>query len=193
MTLLKRILIETRSIAVPLVLALLVNVVVYVAVVHPLVAESANEADRAAAATRALEVAHRDQAQAQALVVGKSRATEELATFYEKVLPGSYADAAWRLNFARIPALARKANVKFEKRDAEPDKTAVKDQRFGRVKTRIVLQGEYESIRQFIYELESTPDFLILDAVMLAQAEANKPLTLTLELSTYYRLGANGT
>ena len=53
-------------------------------------------------------------------------------------------------------------------------------------------QGDYESFRQFIYELESAPEFVIIDDVTLAQNDPDKPLTLTLELSTYYRLGANG-
>ena len=193
MTLFKRILIETRSVAVPFVLALLVNVGVYVLVVRPLAAKSANEADRAAAATAALRWAERDLSQAQALVVSKSRADQELTTFYDKVLPGSLSEAAWRLLYARVPKLSRDTHVKFEKRDTEEDKATVKDQRFGRVKTRIVFQGEYENIRQLIYELESAPEFVIIDSITLAQGEANKPLTLTMELSTYYRLGANGT
>ena len=116
--------------------ALLVNVGVYVLVVRPLEAKSANEEDRAAAAAQALKSAEQDLQQAQALVVGKSRADQELTTFYEKVLPGSLSEAAWRLTFARIPSLARKANVKFEKRDTEPDKS-LKDLRFGRVKARL--------------------------------------------------------
>jgi type II secretion system (T2SS) protein M len=188
MTLFKRILIEKRAVAIPLVLALLVNIGVYVLVVHPLAAKSANEADRAANATAALKVAQRDLTQAQALVGGKSRADQELATFYDKVLPGSQSEAAWRLLYARIPKLSQKTNVKFEKRDTEPDKSALKDARYGRVKTRVVFQGEYENIRQLIYELESAPEFVIIDAVTLAQSETNKPLTLTVELSTYYRL-----
>ena len=56
----------------------------------------------------------------------------------------------------------------------------------------MVLQGDYESFRQFIYELESAPEFVIIDDVTLAQNDPTKPLTLTLQLSTYYRLGANG-
>src|SRR5438128_4740653 len=184
MTLFKRILVEKRSAIVPLVLALLANVGVYVLVVHPLAEKSANEADRAAAATAALRRAERDLSQAQALVVSKSRADQELTTFYEKVLPGSYSEAAWRLLYARIPALSRKASVKFEKRDTEQDKATLKDQRYGRVKTRIVFQGEYENIRQLIYQLESAPEFVIIDSITLAQSEANKPLTLTMELST---------
>ncbi len=54
----------------------------------------------------------------------------------------------------------------------------------------MVLQGEYENIRRFVYELETAPEFVIIDDVTLTQADAAKPLTLTLELSTYYRLGA---
>ena len=102
MKLLKRILIEKRAVAIPLVLALLVNVGVYVLVVHPLAAKSANEADRAANASAALKVAQRDLTQAQALVGGKARADQELTTFYEKVLPGSESEAAWRLLYARM-------------------------------------------------------------------------------------------
>jgi hypothetical protein len=33
---------------------------------------------------------------------------------------------------------------------------------------------------------------VIIDDVTLAQNDAGKPLTLTLELSTYFRLGVNG-
>ena len=54
-------------------------------------------------------------------------------------------------------------------------------------------QGDYESFRQFIFALESAPEFVIIDDVTLAQSDASKPLTLTLELSTYFRLGANAT
>jgi hypothetical protein len=47
-------------------------------------------------------------------------------------------------------------------------------------------------VRRFIYELESAPEFVIIDGVTLAQGDSGKPLTLSLELSTYYLLGAHG-
>ena len=53
-------------------------------------------------------------------------------------------------------------------------------------------QGDYESLRRFIYELEISPAFVIIDDVALAQLDPEKPLTLSLDLSTYYRLGSNG-
>ena len=56
----------------------------------------------------------------------------------------------------------------------------------------MVLQGEYEAVRRFLYELETTPEFIIVDDVSLGQPEPNKPVTLTLQVSTYYRQGRNG-
>ena len=57
----------------------------------------------------------------------------------------------------------------------------------------MLLQGDYESIRRFIYEVETSPDFLIIDGVTLDKGEPARPLTLKLELSTYYRSRPNGT
>ena len=195
MTLLKRILVEKRSAVIPLALALVANLAVYLFVVHPLETKSASSADRAAAAERSLRDAQREYAAANNLITGKSRADEELTTFYQRVLPADFA-AAQDMTYAWVPTLARKANVQQLSRHQEPeerDREEGKGLQLGRLKMRVILQGEYESIRQFIYELETAPQFVIIDDVSLMQAEANKPLTLTLELSTYYRRGANGT
>ena len=99
--------------------------------------------------------------------------------------------AARRLTYASLPALARKANVKFLDRrtDVEPP---AKDTRLGLLKMRTQFQCDYESFRQFIFELESAPEFVIIDDVTISQNDLAKPLTLPLQLSTYYRLGANG-
>jgi Tfp pilus assembly protein PilO len=192
MTLWKRILVEKRALIIPLVLAILVNIAVYVLVVYPLGVKSATAADRAENAKLALQAAGRDFEGAKALVNGKSRAEQELSTFYDKVLPADFI-AARRLTYASLPRLAKKANVKYEQGKYEPEPFK-KDARLGQLHIRMVLQGEYESIRQFIYELESAPEFVILDNFSLSQSDPAKPPTLTLELSTYYRLGtsANG-
>ena len=53
------------------------------------------------------------------------------------------------------------------------------------------LQGNYEDIRHFIYQVESGTDFIVIDSVALRQgAEPGSPLTLDLDLSTYYRARA---
>jgi len=191
MTLGKRIFREKRGVLLTLGVALLINLLVYAVVVYPLGVRSATAVDRAASAARAREAADRDMAAATALVAGKTSAEKELATFYQEVLPPNL-DAARRLTYARLPVLARKANVKFEERRSDFDQQRQKSSRLGRLQTRIVLEGDYESLRQLLYELETTPEFLIVDDVSLAQNEQTKPLTLTLEVSTYYRVGTNG-
>jgi len=193
MTLGRRVIREHRQYLWPLTAALLINLLIYAFVVYPLGVKSATAVDRAAAAEGVLTSAERDMAAATALVKGKTTAEQELATFYQKVLPPSL-DAARRLTYAKLPALARKANVKFEERrsDVDQQQQRQKNTRLGRLQTRIVLEGDYESLRQLLYELETTPEFLIVDDVGVTQAEANKALTLTLDVSTYYRVGANG-
>lgn len=192
--LVQRIFREKRSILLPLLLALVLNVGVYLFVVLPLEARSANAADRATAAQQSLRAANRALASARALVTGKSLADQELATFYKEVLPSDLS-AARRLTYV-VPALAHKARVRYQAKQMEQEEVKEqpgKEARLARLKTRVVLQGDYEAVRQFVYDLETSSEFVIIDDVSLAQADAEKPLTLTLELSTYYRLRADGT
>ena len=190
MTLWRRILVEKRALIIPLALGIVLNIAAYALVVYPLGVRSVGAADRAVAAAETLRAAERDVAAARALVTGKSRADEELATFYDKVLPADQT-AARRLTYASLPTLARKANVKFLDRhtDVEP---LLKDARLGLLKVRTQFQCDYESFRRFIFELESAPEFVIIDDVTIMQNDPTRPLTLSLQLSTYYRLGANG-
>jgi type II secretion system (T2SS) protein M len=191
MSLARRILSEKRGLLIPLVIALIVNIGVYALVVYPLGVKSATAAERAAAAATARQAAERDMAAASALVAGKARADQELATFYQKVLPSDSGEAR-RITYARLPALARKANMRFTARQTEDDTRTQKDSQLGRLKTHMALEGDYRSVRQFLYELETTPEFIIVDDVTLTQADADKPLQLTLDASTYYRQTRSG-
>jgi type II secretion system (T2SS) protein M len=186
MTLLKRILVEKRSLVVSLVIAIIVNIGAYGLVVRPLEQKTLGASDRAAAAAAALRAAERDHAEATSLVTGKTLADQELSTFFDKVVPADL-PAARRMTYASLPALARRSNVKYQQRhtDVEPPQ---KNARLGHLQIGMVLQGDYESVRRFIYALETAPDFVIIDDVSLIQSEPGKPLTLTLMLSTYFRL-----
>jgi len=186
----KRALSEKRALIVPLVLGLLGNVAAYGLWVYPLGVKSAGAADRAAAAARSLQLAERELAGARELVTGKSRADQELTTFFEKVLAPSL-PAARDLTYATLPSLAKKSNVKLLDRRFEIEKPE-KNARLGLLKVHTAWQCDYESFRRFIYALESAPPFVIIDDVSLAQNDPSKPLMLVIELSTYYRLGANG-
>jgi len=186
----KRVLTEKRALIVPLVLGLLGNIAAYGLWVYPLGVKSAGAADRAAAAARSLQLAERELAGARELVTGKSRADQELTTFFEKVLAPSL-PAARDLTYATLPSLAKKSNVRLLDRRFEVEKPE-KNARLGLLKVHTAWQCDYESFRQFIYALESAPPFVIIDDVSLAQNDPSKPLMLVIELSTYYRLGANG-
>jgi hypothetical protein len=187
--LLTRVAREKRSIVLPLGIALAANLVIYALVVRPLAARSAGAADRAQAAAGALLLAERDFAQAQALVNGKARADEELDAFYRKVLPASLA-AARRLTYASLPALARRTDVRYEERHTERDVEG--DDRLGHLTIRMVFHGRYESLREFIYQLESAPEFVIIDDITLGASEGDDTHALTVNLSTYYRAAPDG-
>ena len=122
-------------------------------------------------------------------MAGKTLAEQELATFYDKVLPADLS-AARRMTYAALPALARRTNVRYDASHTSIE--PVKNQRIGRLRISMVLEGDYDSVRRFIYELESTPGFVIIDDVTLAQSDPERPLALSLELSAYYRTGLNG-
>lgn len=187
--LVRRALAENRGIIVALAVALVVNVLAYFIVVRPLQAKSTGAADRATAAANTLRAAERELTQADALVKGKARADQELDAFYKKVLPSDMT-AARRMTYASLPALARKAGVQYEARTTsveEVDGSADLE----RMVIRMVLQGDYDSLRQFIYALESAPEFVIIDDVVLVEGAGDEPLRLTIDLSTYYRVRPN--
>jgi hypothetical protein len=188
---LKRILREKRFLALPLLLGLLANIFVYILVVYPLGVKSAGARERADAAAVALKAAEQESTAARELVAGKARAEEELMTFYDKVVPANLA-AARRITYARLPELARRSSVRYEAGTFDTERDT-KDNRLNRLRMHLVLRGDYENLRRFIYDVETSQEFVIIDDVTLVQPDAAMPLTLTLELSTYYRMQANGT
>jgi Tfp pilus assembly protein PilO len=180
----QRILHEKRAIVVPLAIALAANVFAYVLMVRPLQMKSAGAADRARQSVAALAVAEKDLAQARSLVGGKSEADQELASFYQKVLPADLTTAR-RLTYASLPELAKKTGVRYDARTAS-NEGAEKNTKLGHMKIRMVLEGDYRNIRQFIYELESAPEFVIIDDLTMTQRTAGDPQTLTINMSTYF-------
>ena len=172
--------------------AIVVNLLLYVLVVYPLALRSAGAADRASGAARQRQAAERELQVARSLVTGKAQAEEELNAFYKKVLPSSVS-AARSLTYVPVVEIARRNDVSYVNRVYEdPDELNAEDSRkvgaaLMRLTTRVVLQGDYESIRAFIYELEQAPEFVVIDQVTLLEADAAEPVTLTITLSTYYR------
>ena len=186
----RRIVEEKRPILLPLGIAIVANIVLYGLVVYPLGVRSAGAADRAAAAVMARQAAERDLDVARALVNGKASADKQLTAFYKKVLPADLTSAR-RMTYASLPILAEQTDVQYVRRSHHVEDIAP-DSKLGRLTIRVVLHGDYESLRSFIYELEHAPEFVIIDDVTLAEASVTEPLTLTLNLSTYFRARGSG-
>ncbi|HEX4346471.1 MAG TPA: GspMb/PilO family protein [Vicinamibacterales bacterium] len=198
--LLKRVALEKRAILLPLAVALVANIVAYAFIVRPLALRSTGSAERAATAQAARRDAEREEGRARALVTGKAKADEELKSFYEKVLPADLPTAR-RMTFAPLEALARKTNVKFlsqsfapeeRSKDARDQQTGAPPSDLSRLAIKVTLQGDYRNVRAFIYQLETAPEFVIIDSVNLTEAQAGEAESVSLELSTYFKQAGNG-
>src|SRR4029077_11206917 len=103
----------------------------------------------------------------RALVEGKSRAEQELSTFFDKVLPADIPSAR-RLTYSALPLLGRQSNVQLVDRRFEVDKTE-KNARLGLLKVHTAWQCDYESFRRFIYALETASPLGIIDDSQIPQ------------------------
>lgn len=183
-TLTQRVVREHRRIVVPLAIAFGVNVIVYIAAVYPLSQRVANIQQRDRTAEEQLLAARRDHAQATGTLTGKDRAAAELATFYKDVLPQDLAGAR-RLTQLRLAQLARESNLKFVRATFEPVNESKRT--LTQLRIEMVLSGTYADVRAFIHQLETAPEFVVVDNIELGQGAEGGPLSVTLHLSTYYR------
>jgi len=183
-TLFQRIVREHRRVIVPLAIALGVNIVLYAAIVYPLAQRVANIEQRDRTAEEQLRAAQREFAQANGTLTGKDRAAAELATFYNEVLPTDLAGAR-RLTHLRLAQLARESRLKFLR--ATFESVPPRDGTLVQLKIDMLLSGSYGDVRAFIHQLETAPEFVVIDNIELGQGADGGPLGVTLHLSTYYR------
>jgi len=182
---LSRVLREHRTALVPLGLVLALNVIVLAAVVLPLSQRVVASNARAEAADRAQADADAEFKQAEAVRDGKTRATADLETFYRKILPVDAA-AARRITHIRPQQQAREHNVRYER--GATNEEQIDESVLERQTVSMTLSGDYDDLRAFIYTLETSPDFVVIDNVGIAEGSGvNAPLSLSLDLSTYYR------
>jgi Tfp pilus assembly protein PilO len=190
MTLTRRIFEEKRRLIYPLIAALLINVALFAAVVYPLSLKVAAGEQSAQAATLALTAARREYESARNTATGKVAADAELKKFYGDVLPQDQS-AARRLIDLKIQQLAKKANVNYER--ATNEVTPEHDSTLGKLSTAATLSGQYRDIRHFLYEIETAPEFLIIETVTLSQgADTSTVLNVTVKVATYYQAGGDG-
>ncbi len=88
----------------------------------------------------------------------------------------------------RSTSLASDANL-----TAGPEGTSTptqeRDSRLGKLTATVVLTGEYRNIRRFIHDLETAPEFLVIENVALSQgSERDRGLTVVVKVATYFRV-----
>lgn len=186
----RRVLAEHRSWILPLAIVLAINLAVLVMVVLPLRGSAESASSRADESAQALQGAANELKDAEAIRDGQTQAAKDLERFYAQVLPTDLA-AARRITRVKFTQLAHEHNVAFESGVATPE--TLRDSTLERLHLTYVLNGDWDDIRQLIYEIETGPDFIVIDNVELgAGRDANAQLSLTLELSTYYKAAARG-
>ena len=187
MTLVTRIIGEKRALVVPLALALAANVAFAVVAVYPLRARVATAERRATTVAENLSAAEGRLAAEQAAQAGKAQADEQLRRFYNEVLPPNMAGAR-AIIYARLALMAEQVNLRYERRSTTPERE--RGSPLARLHTTLVLAGEYRNVGRFIYQLETSAEFVVIEEVLLEQGPADtSDLVLTLGISTYYWVG----
>ena len=192
-----RVLREKRAFILPLAVVLVLNLVIGVLVVLPMSQRVADAESRQLMAVQNLAAAQRELTTATNTARDLSRAAQDLATFYTKVLPADMTGAR-RATYVHLAQLAKDAELQYQRRQEEPFEPRPGDQdgpasTLTRFDITMVLKGHYESVRQFIRDIEASDRFIVIDNVALSEgAEPGTPLVLTVELSTYYRTAGRG-
>ena len=185
---LKRAFDENRRLVIPVAAGLAINVILFLGVVYPMRARVRSAEQREQNATVALTAAEREDQSARGLVQGKTRTNSALQTFYSGVLPTSSAGAR-NLTYLHLQQLAEQHRLRTPHRNCDPEPNPKGPLR--RVRCTMALEGNYDDVRRFIYEVETGTEFIVIDGITLAQSgEAGGALQLTINLSTYYKYGA---
>jgi Tfp pilus assembly protein PilO len=189
-----RVIADHRRWLVPVGVVLAINLIVLLAVVLPLRQAVQSGSARADASAQTLREAIADLQEAEATRDGQTQASADLVRFYAEVLPNDFATAR-RMTGLKLAQLARAHDVDFQ--SGATGTQSLRESALERMHVSYSLTGDWDDIRQLIYEIETGPDFLVIDNVQLAEgSQASAPLMLSLELSTYYRVqvpqGATG-
>lgn len=186
MNLLGRIFRERRTVMVPLVIFLVLNIAVLVLIVWPLQRRVDGADEARYQAVSGLDAARRLEAQASAERKSKERADIELKKFYTDILPRDFRSAVGVASFW-LGRVAEESRLTF--RAGQWDKEQDRNSRLTKVTGQVTLVGDYSNIRRFLYEVETAQEFVIIEKVELSQANATQAdslLEVALSVATYY-------
>jgi Tfp pilus assembly protein PilO len=180
-----RIAAEHRTALLPLAVVLAANLVALAAVVYPLGQRVSTNEQRAEMAERQRVQAAAEFRRAETLRDSQTQATKDLETFYAEVLP-SNVGAARRVLQLRLQQMARDHGVLYQGSGTIGE--SIRGSSLLRLTMSVRLAGEYDDIRSFLYDLERSTDFVVVDNIKLAEGtEPDAPLAVFLQVSTYYR------
>ena len=186
---LSRVIADHRRWLVPAGIVLVINLVVLIAVVLPMRRSAESGTSQANESAAALNAALADLRNAEATRDGQSQASKDLERFYGEVLPANFSTAR-RMTQLKLAQMARAHEVAFGRGTTSQEQLS--DSPLERLNVSCSLAGDWDDIRQLIHEIETGPDFLVIDNVALSEGEnATAPLSLELELSTYFRVNGN--
>lgn len=178
---------EKRSLMLPLLIALAVNIALLLLAVLPLKQNVASEEMRSVVAASDRLAAEQAFARAEAIVNGKARADQELARFYGQVLPADQSGVR-RIAYVNLQQLAKAAGLTVAQHDTPAPRETDEATALTKYTTELTLSGSYRGIRQFIHAVESQPAFLVIESLDLATAgNRDQPLAVTVKLATYFR------
>jgi Type II secretion system (T2SS), protein M subtype b len=182
---------EHRRVLAALGILAVANVCILALAVYPLSLKASASQRRADAAARSLAQVEREVSRVHATLATTEQADKDLARFYADVLPRDVSGARHQ-TYAHLAALADEHNLAVARRTYAID-DAYKG-RLQRLQIAMVLTGEYPDIRDFIYALETSPEFVVIEDVSVAEsARVQSGLTVNLQLATFFRGdGAHG-
>lgn len=184
-----RVIADHRRALVPVGIVLAINIAVLLFIVMPMRRSVESGESQANASVVALNAAIADLDEAEAMRDGQTQAGTDLEKFYSEVLPANLA-AARRITVLKLAQLARSHDVALQRGAATTE--LLRNSPLERLGVDYSLEGSWDDVRQFIYEIETGPDFLVIDNVGLSEVEGgNSPLALLLQMSTYYRVAGD--
>ena len=185
----RRMLTDKRHLIWPLAIAVFANAALLVLVLYPLSQKVSGGALQAEVAAAQLDGARRNHAAARGVVTGKETADKALQQFYSSVLPPDLSGA--RRTLTKIEQLLAKSNLRREWARMIP--THERNSDLGKLTMMVSFSGNYADVRRFIYALETSPEFMVIENVELNQeAEGRTILRVTAQIATYYRVGGDG-
>ena len=185
MTLINRVVKEKRVPVTVVGISLAAAVGLYALGVYPSTIRVSQAREREVAAAARLAVAQQALETARGTAEGKTQVDADLEQFYGDVLPRDLAGARG-ITYPSLAALATENNLLLERRstDAEMDR----DSQLARLRTTMLLRGEWPDIRRFIHAMETAAEFIVIEQIELSQGEeVGASPTLTLSASTFYR------